>query len=189
MTQTHEVAATLGIGDVARLSEEDYERVVLDNVFRHKRNEETWGNLMSEEQVFRTRDALRTVLDHHLAAVRRRNADWLERRSSEVIEDYGAALAAYKQRNRRDATFSGIIERALGEATTAARQYNVTSSNSEERDNNRVYRRVIGELVNAIQHHRDTNTAAGVIPEAADEELWAVLVTVRQRLNELEGRA
>jgi hypothetical protein len=171
-------AAYLGCPSLNKLSNFVYDKTVVLNAFPHSRNPGTWESLTSELLINRTRDSLARILAKHINAARAREAEWASRKSSKYIEDFKAESAAHLRTRRRDSTFTSVISDAIRETNKIAKKYNITITATKDRQDIGAYRLAIGELVRAIQRHRDACGESEVVPEPPDLELWAVLDTV-----------
>jgi hypothetical protein len=161
------------------MSDYVFEKVLVKNALPHLRDGDTWERLLSPALIRRTHSTLVRVKGRHLASVRARKQAWKECANDRETrftstKEFSNASCAYTEQRRRDSQFTSVIQEALIEVNVEFKRRNQETN----RDQQGVYRLVIGELVRAIQHHRDICVDADVIPEDVDEELWNVLDTV-----------
>ncbi len=152
-----------GAGSLSRLSDDAFEKVVIANSFPRTRDEDTYERLQSRALIQRTRLTLLHILERHLVAVRARSS-----RRFSVCDD--------PEQRLRDANFTATIQLTITETNAVQKQYHRQDGVNEDRRRCLIYRAVIGELVRAVQQHRDA--CIDIYDEPADTELWSVLDTV-----------
>jgi hypothetical protein len=153
---------------VAAFGDDEFERLVLANMSRRKRDPNTWAVLVSPNVIRRTQATLVRALQRNAAALASRS-------KGSGCEPLGcSADAGERPWRRRARDFAQIVEAALTEVKAERRELEAAA----DRVNARRYREHLRLLASAIAVHQQHSDIAEFVAEEHDQRLWDLLDVV-----------
>jgi hypothetical protein len=153
---------------VAAFGDDEFERLVLANMSRRRRDPNAWAVLLSPSVIRRTQATLVRALQRNAAALASRN----EGSGREPVRCGSDAGERPWRRRARD--FAQIVEAALIEVKAERREVEAAA----DRVNARRYREHLRLLASAIAVHQQHSDIAEFVAEEHDQRLWDLLDVV-----------
>ncbi|MFI9048541.1 hypothetical protein [Streptomyces sp. NPDC053427] len=167
----------MDVTTLTQLTDDRYERLVLDNAHPPARDREIWELLVSPSLIDRTRDTLSCLVQRNVSALRKRKA---EREAFQAAcfargpagkKDWFDTRNEYDEWRHRAANFARTVQNALADVNRAKRDLNRSANHSVAQEHRDCLRR----LALAVQRHQAAHARAGGIAEQPDYELWQAL--------------
>ncbi|MEU9113774.1 hypothetical protein AB0D04_18825 [Streptomyces sp. NPDC048483] len=167
----------MDVRTLTALTDDTYERLVLDNAHPPARDQEVWELLLSRPLIDRTRETLSGLVQRNVSALRKRKAE----REAFQAECFARGPAGkkewfdtrneYEEWRHRAANFARTVQNALADVNRAKRDLNRSANNSVAQE----HRECLRKLALAVQRHQAAHARAGGIAEQSDYELWRAL--------------
>lgn len=170
-------ATVRSVARYAKLDDELFEKVVLNNAYPAGRDHEVWAALLAPELVERTKQTLMACHARNRRATRRKNRTMAELTEqcrglgAQAQAKLAAAKAEHEDRTRAATNFERMVGDAIAEVNDVCTMRQRGSSATQ-------YRHQLDKALRAISEHKSAAEEAAIVPEAHDHALWNVLHTL-----------